>query len=80
MPYITKEQRRDVEAVQPLTDGELNYAITKEIMRYVALYGSCYATFNAVIGVLESAKQEFYRRVVVPYEDQKCKENGDVYE
>jgi hypothetical protein len=25
------------------------------------------------------AKDEFYRRVVVPYEEKKRKENGDVY-
>jgi len=33
-----------------------------------------------VIGALEACKLEFYRRAVVPYEDKKIKENGDVYE
>jgi len=38
-----------------------------------------YAELNEVIGVLECAKQELYRRVVAPYEDGKAKINGDVY-
>jgi len=42
--------------------------------------GVKYATLNTVIGVLECAKLELYRRVVADYEDQKCEENGDVYD
>jgi hypothetical protein len=38
-----------------------------------------YRRINEVMGALECAKQEFYRRVAVPYEDKKIKENGDVY-
>jgi hypothetical protein len=34
---------------------------------------------NNIIGVLECAKQEFYRKVCSPYEDQKSKDNGNVY-
>jgi len=30
-------------------------------------------------GTLHSVLLEFYRRVVAPYEDEKCKTNGDVY-
>ncbi len=37
------------------------------------------ADFNALIGVLESAKLELYRRMIAPYEDVKMKENGDCY-
>lgn len=43
------------------------------------LNGGKYDSLNAVIGVLECAKQEFYRRAAVPYENQKITENGDVY-
>ena len=35
---------------------------------------------NELIGALECAKQELYRRVVAPYEEDKIEENGDVYE
>ena len=34
---------------------------------------------NAIIGALECAKLELYRRVAAPYEDDKIIENGDVY-
>ena len=30
-------------------------------------------------GAVECAKLEFYRRVVAPHEDEKMKDNGDVY-
>lgn len=32
-----------------------------------------------VLGTIECVKLEFYRRVVAPYEDQKCEQNGDAY-
>ena len=31
-------------------------------------------------GVLENIKQEFYRRVALPYEEKKIIENGDIKE
>lgn len=56
-------------------DGVLNYIITKLLK---SLYGYKYISYNAAIGVLESAKMEYYRQVVAYYEDGKRKENGDV--
>jgi len=38
-----------------------------------------YKRYNKAMGVLECIKQEFYRRVISKYEDQKIEENGDVY-
>jgi hypothetical protein len=38
-----------------------------------------YSKINEVIGVLECAKQELYRRVASPYEDSKKEANGDVF-
>lgn len=80
MPYIDPEKRVDINCdnAAPETPGELNYAITMLINDYLVDEVS-YATINEVIGVLECAKLELYRRVAVPYEDKKCKENGDVY-
>ncbi len=37
-----------------------------------------YARINTIIGALESAKAEFQRRIVAPYEDEKISVNGDV--
>jgi hypothetical protein len=37
-----------------------------------------YAQMNEILGALEAAKLELYRRIVSPYEDEKIEENGDV--
>jgi hypothetical protein len=80
MPYISQDKRRFAH-IDPLTAGELNYAITLLIKQYAfeRLEGLNYQTINDVMGALEGAKAEFYRRVVVPYEDAKIEANGDVY-
>ena len=56
--------------------GHLNYIITRLILN---TNPENYKDFNAILGVLESAKLEFYRRKISHYEDKKIKENGDVY-
>jgi hypothetical protein len=81
MPYIKQTEREDIASGDiPCTTGQLNYAFTSLAQRYIQEKGKSYGTFNDVLGALEGAKQEFYRRVVVPYEEGKIKENGDVYE
>jgi hypothetical protein len=62
--------------------GTLNYIITRLCDYWTKdIDGeSNYERYNAVIGVLECAKQELYRRQIAPYEDKKCEENGDVYQ
>jgi len=86
MPYIKQSDRERLDPrIKALADaidkdqraGELNYSITK---LFLALKGEGrYKDYNELIGALESAKLEFYRRQVGPYEDDKVKENGDVY-
>jgi hypothetical protein len=61
------------------TPGELNYAITEMCLNYAEEFDHRYATYNAIIGALECAKLEFYRRLTAPYEDEKIADNGDVY-
>lgn len=86
MPYLTKQAKKWMGFdCHPMTAGELNYTITKLCLRYLkhkTYKGGHYdyERINAVMGALESAKQEFYRRVAVPYEEKKIEENGDVYE
>lgn len=87
MPYIEKEQRERLDShIEPLiralreagpeqVDGELNYTVTR-LLR--ALYRKRYFDFNRVMGVLESVKQEYYRRWTAPYEDEKRAERGDI--
>lgn len=81
MPYIKPEDRLHILAdeKQISTAGELNYFISTLINWYLNEKGKSYSTINEVIGVLECAKLELYRRVAAPYEDIKIQENGDVY-
>jgi len=87
MPYIKRMDRAryfvglDELAgmmVNSCNPGDLNYIISMVCAHYMSIKGQSYTHFNDVIGVLESAKLEFYRRKVAPYEDEKIKENGDV--
>ena len=81
MPYIKTEQREPLDnGGKPENAGGLNYAISKLIDGYLIHKGGIrYDHINEVVGVLECAKLELYRRVAAPYEDQKIEENGDVY-
>lgn len=77
-PYIRPADRRAMK--HPTTAGELNYAISRLVDDYVENHGGItYARLNEVIGVLECAKHEIYRRIAGPYEDRKLEENGEVY-
>jgi hypothetical protein len=82
MPYIKSSLRAGMcncGHIIPINAGELNYAITDYCIGYVKEKGLSYQTINDIMGALEGAKAEFYRRVAVPYEETKIKENGDVY-
>lgn len=83
MPYINSSVRKDLQeeyqSMNPADAGELNYAITQIILEYFHENGERYQQINDVLGALEGAKLEFYRRLAAPYEDTKIKENGDVY-
>jgi hypothetical protein len=86
MPYISVSEREKL--VKPLVeiieilentevtkmDGNLNYIITILLKR---LYTPSYFNYNRAIGVLECVKQEYYRKVVIKYEIDKEKLNGD---
>jgi hypothetical protein len=80
MPYIKHDARvRLANTIAPADTGELNYILTGVVNEYFYRKGHHYKTINDILGALEGAKLEFYRRVVAPYEDTKIKENGDVY-
>jgi len=82
MPYIHPDDRLLVEldpvkyATEP---GDLNYQITMLCIQYMKKKDKNYQHINDVLGALEGAKLEFYRRYAAPYEDDKIKLNGDVY-
>ncbi|MDX1646973.1 MAG: hypothetical protein R3304_07500 [Longimicrobiales bacterium] len=85
MPYIDPDARqRLADGDEPHNAGELNYAVTRLVDRYLELMAQeagrlRYAHLNEAVGVLECAKLELYRRLAAPYEDGKISENGDVY-
>ena len=82
MPYIDPEDRERVVMDGPETPGELNFRVIELINDYIDASGEpvSYALFNEILGVLEAAKLEFYRRMVVPYEDLAMENNGDVFD
>lgn len=87
MPYIKQERRNVLDSYidnlsnelqeMEFNEGDLNYVITRLILDQWAANQS-YATGNRLIGVLECAKQEFYRMQLGPYELTKRRENGKV--
>ena len=83
MPYIIQKNRERLDPkIKELTDlidkdhraGELNYIITNILLQTEG--DGKYSDFNELMGVLESAKLEFYRRRIAPYEDKKIDKNG----
>jgi len=90
MPYIATDRRRRFhhaglprlmdEIAQGCTPGDLNFLVTTLCVGYLQSRDMSYTFLNDVIGVLEAAKLEFYRRAAAPYEDGKIAANGDVYQ
>ena len=85
MPYIDDKNIRqkldtliqiNINILQP--KGCLNYFLAKLFKTYTQGNLMSYNRAKEYIGELEMAKMEVYRRWVVPYEDKKRKENGDV--
>ena len=95
MPYIKQERRdmydeyirKLVETVHQKADvaetpGDTNYIITSLILGIIKrrFHGNIrYWMLAAATGVLENVKQEMYRKMFAPYEDEKAAENGDLY-
>jgi hypothetical protein len=86
MPYIRLAGRNRLDnglhamlQYMPVDAGELNYVLTRICDTYVNTKGKNYQNLNEVVGVIECMKQEFYRRVIIPFENIKIDENGDVY-
>lgn len=82
MPYVNADRRVELAYGEQLPDnaGDMNYMITLLCDEYIQRKGLRYEHINAIVGALECAKLEMYRRLAAPYENQKIKENGDVYD
>lgn len=85
MPYIPTSEKEKVDRglialnLSELNDsGALNYAIHQIIAQYISKNKESYQTYNDIIGGLECAKMELYRRLISEYEDRKILLNKDV--
>lgn len=84
MPYIKQENREKIDEhikqlVKEINDnGTLCYCIYKMLINLTNKFGKSFKTMSSLLSEVECSKLEFYRREIVPYEDEKIKENGDV--
>ena len=86
-PYIKQSERAPFDALvadfarvcldYSVSEGHVNYLLTRLLLTWFGPLN--YANLNAVLGVLEAVKLEFYFRKVRGYEDLKMAENGDAY-
>lgn len=83
MPYIKQENREKLDRIveqmkeaDVVADGDLNYLLYAYCKRHVS---PSYNNYKNFIGELNQCATEIERRVLAPYEDEKVKENGDVY-
>ena len=94
MPYIDEKNRKVLDgAINDLANivtkfgdlenedllsilGDLNYCMSRLIGKVMG--NTSYAKIAMITGVLENVKQEFYRRVAVPYEEEKIVTHGDI--
>lgn len=90
MPYIKKEKRgqfkKPIDEISKLLaadeeniEGNMNYIISRLFANHLR-FKLNYKQLNAMVGMLECCKMELYRKMAAPYENEKCKENGEAYE
>ena len=94
MPYINHKEKlaylaelaelktamrtSDTFSLNGLPVGHLNYILSKVCLAYLDIKGEGYQTYNDIMGALEGAKLEMYRRPIATYEDIKLEKNGDI--
>lgn len=88
MPYISERDPqliKDLESVAErcYNSGDLNYVLTTICDRFTRNLKqdarASYEERQVVMGVLSCVQLEWYRRVLVDYEEAKRSLNGDVY-
>ena len=81
MPYCEPERRAELDAGAVAKNvGELTYQVTSVVEEFRKTRGTMHFQDHAdIIAALECSKLEYYRRVVVPYENYKIVANGDVF-
>ena len=94
MPYLKQEDRARLDRpITALVDvilflsevnevgvaGQVNYIIARLFNSLWRGTKANYAGLNELIGAIECAKLEIYRRLAARYEDAAVKRNGDVF-
>ena len=81
MPYLSDAERRAaLEPTEiPKTTGELNFAVSRLMARYVEEKGVSYGSISEALSGCHEAEEEFRRRILIPYEETKIESNGDVF-
>jgi len=94
MPYVTQDSRKCIDSqLHDLIEearlvfepdemkGVANYLVTRLVLGLLKPEdGWRYSSLADVVGTLEAAKLEVYRRLVAPYEDGAIDKNGDLDE
>ena len=93
MPYIKQEDRIQYDDFiddlaialetknNDILSGHLNYVLFRLaglLAQGTSSNPGNYARLAVVRSALNEARDEFHRRIMIPYEDKKIKENGDV--
>lgn len=85
MPYIPTSEKEKIDRglialnlAEINNSGALNYAIHQIIAQFISENKESYQTYNDIIGALECAKMELYRRLISEYEEKKILLNKDV--
>lgn len=84
MPYTSQDRRGTEDDLRAVVhpeweQGDLTWAIATLMDEFIVTHGISYAKLSSVRAAAQDAADEWYRRVMAPYEDKKITENGDVY-
>lgn len=87
MPYVIPPHRNPiddaVDSIPFMEHGDLTYAITRLMVAYAGFHGTAktprYTVLSQARSAAQDAADEWYRRVMAPFEDAKRDDNGDVF-
>jgi len=84
MPYIEDKMKKEMaDSINDLSmwiqsKGDLNYVICELVGRFILDDDLTYTKISEKIDAVHDAEAELRRRILVPYEELKIDENGDV--
>lgn len=82
MPYIKQDDRlffdRHLNCIDTNNKGDLNYCVTQLALQHIKSHEKSYTNISEAISALVNAADEIKRRLLIPYENQKIEENGDL--